>query len=67
MGCRVSRETRCFYNNSIVSRETLVVFLLWVGVVFWVLVFLVGGGCFTWNAGWGGCFFSASGLGLRVF
>jgi len=24
-------------------------FLLWVGVVFWVLVFLVGGGCFTWN------------------
>ena len=22
-------------------------FLLWVGVVFWVLVFLVGGGCFT--------------------
>ena len=49
MGCRVSRETRRFYNNSIVSRETLVVFLLWVGVVFWVLVFLVGGGCFTWN------------------
>ena len=32
MGCRVSRETRCFYNNSIVSRETLVVF------------FVVGGG-----------------------
>ena len=24
-------------------------FLVWVGVVFWVLVFLVGGGCFTWN------------------
>ena len=32
--------------------------------MFWVLVFLVGGGCFTWNAGWGGCFFSASGLRL---
>ena len=32
--------------------------------MFWVLVFLVGGGCFTWNAGWGGCFFSASSLRL---
>ena len=36
------KASRCFTWN-------VGCFLLWVGVVFWVLVFLVGGGCFTWN------------------